>query len=117
MVSKVFDMHIIMHQLCGNCTFPQKNHTRKLGEMTMFYAMRFQSFFVKHAHYYSTSILSQNGEFQTYVWESEGKKCSIFGKFGVLCFLETTVFRFALLPYYRRVMIMNDVFIMIFEQC
>ena len=25
-----------------------------------------------------------------------------FGKFGVLCFLETPVLRFALLPYYRR---------------
>ena len=24
-----------------------------------------------------------------------------FGKFGVLCFLETPVLRFALLPYYR----------------
>ena len=25
-----------------------------------------------------------------------------FGKFGVLCFFETRVLRFALLPYYRR---------------
>ena len=33
---------------------------------------------------------------------SEGKKCSFFGKFHVLCFLETPVLRFALLPYYRR---------------
>ena len=31
---------------------------------------------------------------------SGGKKCSFFGKFGVLCFLETPVLRFALLPYY-----------------
>ena len=31
-----------------------------------------------------------------------GKKCSFFGKFGVLCFLETLILRFALLPYYRR---------------
>ena len=30
------------------------------------------------------------------------KKCSFFRKFGVLCFLETPVLRFALLPYYRR---------------
>ena len=29
-------------------------------------------------------------------------KCMFFGKFGVLCFLETTVLRFALWPYYRR---------------
>ena len=38
----------------------------------------------------------------TYVCVSVGKKCSLFGKFGVFCFLETTVLSFALLPYYRR---------------
>ena len=37
-----------------------------------------------------------------YVCVSEGKKCPFFGKFDVLCFLETPVLRFALLPYYRR---------------
>ena len=31
-----------------------------------------------------------------------GGKCLFFGKFGVLCFLETTVMSIALLPYYRR---------------
>ena len=36
----------------------------------------------------------------TYV--SVGKKCSLFGKFGVLCILVTSVLRFALLSYYRR---------------
>ena len=30
---------------------------------------------------------------------SGGKKCSFFGKFGVLCFLVTPVLRFALLSY------------------
>ena len=35
-----------------------------------------------------------------YVCVSGGKKCSFFGKFGVLCFLETVVLRFAVLPYY-----------------
>ena len=38
-----------------------------------------------------------------YVCVSGGKKCSFFGKFGVLCFLETPVLRFALLPYYRQI--------------
>ena len=38
----------------------------------------------------------------TYVCVSGDKKCSCFGKFGVLCFLETIVLRFALSPYYRR---------------
>ena len=39
----------------------------------------------------------------TYVYVSGGKKCSFFGKFGVLCFRETLVLRFALLRYYRRI--------------
>ena len=30
------------------------------------------------------------------------KKCLFFGKFGMLCFPETPVLRFVLLPYYRR---------------
>ena len=33
---------------------------------------------------------------------SGGKKCSFFGKFALLCFLETLVLRFAILPYDRR---------------
>ena len=37
---------------------------------------------------------------QTYVCVSGSKKCSFLGKFSMLCFLETTVFTFALLPYY-----------------
>ena len=31
-----------------------------------------------------------------------GEKCSIFGEFGVLCFLVTPVLRFAVLLYHRR---------------
>ena len=37
----------------------------------------------------------------TSVCVSGGKKCLFFGNFGVLCFLETPVLRFALLPYSR----------------
>ena len=37
----------------------------------------------------------------TYVCVSGGKKCSFFGKFDVLWFLETPVLGFAFLPYYR----------------
>ena len=33
---------------------------------------------------------------------TESKKWSFFGKFGVLCFLETPVLRFPLLPYCRQ---------------
>ena len=49
------------------------------------------------------TILSFLLSFDTYVCVSGGKKCSFFRKFGVLCFLETPVLRFALLPYYRRI--------------
>ena len=38
-----------------------------------------------------------------HVCVSGGKKCSFFGKFGLLCFLKTPVLRFALLPYYWRI--------------
>ena len=38
----------------------------------------------------------------TYVCVSGDKKRSFFGKFGVLCFLETPVLTFAYLPYYRQ---------------
>ena len=41
-------------------------------------------------------------DMHTYVWLSGSKNCSFFGKFGVHCFLETPVLRFALLPYYRQ---------------
>ena len=43
-----------------------------------------------------------NISYHTHVCVSGGKKCLFYGNFGVLCFLETPVLRFALLPYYRR---------------
>ena len=39
----------------------------------------------------------------TYVRVSRGKKCSFFGKFYVLSFLQRPILKFALLPYYRRI--------------
>ena len=52
----------------------------------------------------STPKFPKNKHFlpHTYVCVSGGKKCLFFGNFGVLCFLETPVLRFALLPYSRR---------------
>ena len=41
---------------------------------------------------------------RTYAYQRV-KNVRFFGKFGVLCFLETPILRFALLPYYRRVSI------------
>ena len=37
-----------------------------------------------------------------------GKKCSFFGKFGVLCLLQTAVLKFDFLPYYRRYRRLNE---------
>ena len=47
------------------------------------------------------SVTRQKVEF--FVCVSGGKKCSFLEKFGMLCFLETPVLRFALLPYYRQI--------------
>ena len=46
----------------------------------------------------------------TYTYEcvSGGKKYSFFGKFDVLCFLVTSVLRFALMLYYRRSIMGNQ---------
>ena len=49
-----------------------------------------------------TNISDPQIRTRTYVCVSGGKKCSFFGKFGVLCFLETLILRFALLRYYRK---------------
>ena len=43
-----------------------------------------------------------------YVCVSGGKNCLLFGNFGVLCFLETPVLRFALLPFYRRSVLQEE---------
>ena len=60
----------------------------------------------KSAIYVSNKDLNSTPSFllktRAIVCVSGRKKCSFFGKFGVLCFLETFVLRFALLPYYRR---------------
>ena len=55
---------------------------------------------------WSTSNFLKNEHFlppdtHTYV-EGESKKYSLFWKFGIFCFFEASVLRFALLPYYWR---------------
>ena len=53
----------------------------------------------KHAKFFEKrTFLVPNTH--THVNVAGGKKCSFFGKFGVLCFLVIPVLRFALLPYY-----------------
>ena len=56
----------------------------------------------KHAKFSKKRTFFLTSDTHTYVCISGGKKCSFFGKFGVLSFLETPVLRFALLSYYRR---------------
>ena len=56
----------------------------------------------KHARF-SEKRTSLAPDTHTYICVSGDKKCSFFGKFDVLCFLETPVLRFALLPYYRQI--------------
>ena len=61
-------------------------------------------------HILTYSVIRKKGESRTYVCASGGKKCSSFGKFGVICFLEIPVLRFTLLPYYRRLsLVINTV--------
>ena len=55
----------------------------------------------KHAKFSEKRTFLTPWYSHVYVWVSGGKKCSLFGKFGALSFLETPVLRFALLPYYR----------------
>ena len=50
----------------------------------------------------NSSVIRQKGEGKTgVVCITGGKKCSFFGRFGLLCVLETPVLRFAFLPYYQ----------------
>ena len=39
MKNKSHTLRKICPKLCGNCAFPQNFHTRKLGEITAFYAV------------------------------------------------------------------------------
>ena len=49
---------------------------------------------------------------RTPVCVSGGKKCSFFGKFGMLCFLVTPILRFALLSHYWQFVLVNFDFIL-----
>ena len=62
-----------------------------------------------HALYYQIIKKSVKTNFMsttraTHVCVSGNKTCFFFGNFGVLCFLETPVLRFVVLPYYRQML-------------
>ena len=59
-----------------------------------------------------TLLIDQSVLAQSDMCISGGKQRSFFGKFGVLCILVTFVLRFALLPYYRRVILSKESYIL-----
>ena len=56
----------------------------------------------KARHNFRKTNISYPPNTHTYVCVSGGKKCLFFRNFGKLCFIETPVLRFALLPDSRR---------------
>ena len=56
-------MHEKCHRpkLCGNCAFPQNFHTRKLGEITVFYAV----FITKAAQLFDMTQILQSWKYIT----------------------------------------------------
>ena len=78
-------------KLCGSCAFPQNFHSRKLGEITVFCEV--QVCWVAAASCIQNAIMNSSviRQKDESLCVSGGKKCSFFGKFGVLCFLETPV--------------------------
>ena len=91
--------------------------------------MSYDEFLSSVSKFINTSVISNKGESQnawfkktkdanfpkknnisyplkrtrSYVCVSGCKKCLFFGKFGVLCFLESPVLRFALLPSQKKI--------------
>ena len=119
-----FSLHVVVMAMYGK--------QYKTYFPTLFYFSTFFTSLYTNEKIAKSSIISQKGESQngcfkkkskshfpknelflppdmhTYACISGGKKCSFFGKFGVLCFLERLVLRFALLPHYRRNMKNED---------
>ena len=58
--------------------------------------------FPKNEHFLSPDT-------HTYMCVSGSKKCLFFGKFGMLCFLETPALRLTLLPYYQRSVVFSEI--------
>ena len=59
---------------------------------------------------YQFGIISHESNNISCLFVSGCKKCSFFGKFGVLCSFVTSVLRFVLFPYYQRtVVIINAI--------
>ena len=67
-----------------------------------FYSIDIRALFdgMKLQRVYSNSLVIRQ---KTYLCVSWSKKYLFFGKFGELCFLVTSIVRFTLSPYYRRI--------------
>ena len=64
----------------------------------------FEKCFPKNTFDSTSDKFSEKQTFLTPWYAHVRKKCSFLGKFGVLCFLETSVLTFALLPYCQRIL-------------
>ena len=60
----------IRPELCGNCAFPQNFRTRKLGEITLFYAMRVNSNKASQATNAPVKIIKENKDVSFYVFHN-----------------------------------------------
>ena len=72
------------------------------------------AFYMKSGKGEMSAVTRQKGESQngclkkTMHAKFSEKQALFFGKFGVLCFLETNVLRFILFPYYRRCILFSN---------
>ena len=93
-----------------NSNFCSITHKHLISSLESFPSISVISYFVLYR--FCTSIrgvIRTLKTSMTHVCVSGGKKCSFFGKFGVLCFLVTPILRFAGLPYCRRIIIWPSV--------
>ena len=62
------------------------------------------------AQYINSSVIRQEGESQNMCFkQTKRQEMFVFRKIFLLCFVETSVLRFGLLPYYRRIERTSDV--------
>ena len=80
----------------------QENKARQVFQKRTFFTPCYAHFpaFGLNTERYGASLRIQSECGKVRV--SGGKKCSFFGNFDVLCFLETPVLGFSFLTYYRR---------------
>ena len=61
------ERHSFCTKLCENCAFPQKFHTRKLGEITVFYAVMDISIYKITEDHSAALSQTKNGHIKLYL--------------------------------------------------